>query len=148
MLAEEYILIDISQLMKVCLIIFCSCLAFSCTQFLDSTSLIVFKENSFKESDVLFSGRLRDIKKGYWQVYIVKGNRFEIRQADSVPLKKGTEHLYAGTYVTNRDTLKLQFVRNHLLPNLEYVLLMDDTCFIKLSVQKEPLALIGWHTKN
>jgi len=115
---------------------------------LDNTSLLVFKESRLTKNKVIFSARLRDVKKGYWSAYLTKDNNIQISQADAIPLKKGSLHLYAGSYSMNGDTLNVEFLRNHALPNLEYITLKGDTLFIKLSILKEPLGLIGWFVKK
>ncbi len=125
-----------------------SLLTISCSGYFDSTSLSIFKENRLKENEILYSAKLRDMQKGYWTVYLTKDSRFQISQADSIPLKKGKQHLYAGGYQMNSDTLTLKFVRDYPLPNLEYVALKGDTLSIKLSTYKEALSLRGRFVKK
>ena len=114
---------------------------------MDSTSKLVYKDGRLAASDIFYKAQLRDVQKGYWNVYLTKDNGFQISQADSIPLKKGKLHIYAGSYAMNRDTLNLTFNRNHILPNLEYITFNTDTLSIKLSTFKEALALKGWYVK-
>lgn len=127
---------------RIKLILFiCATLLLSCANYLDSISNLVYKENRLRESDVLFSARLSDSDRGYYTFYATKDNHFQLSILNSIPLKKGSQHLYAGTFTKKDDSLNLTFSRNHFPSGLENIIIKSDTLFIKLIDVNERLSL-------
>jgi hypothetical protein len=103
----------------------------SCVTYLDHVSNEIFKDSRLQEDNVRLTAKIRDKEKGYWTVYGTNDNFLQIHQQDSIPAKKGTQHMYAGKYVQVGDRIKVRYLRDHTPPKTEYILLRGDILFVR-----------------